>query len=494
MNLPTTIQITLLSLGASLVLSVPTSSHAQGPLAPPGAPAPLFKTLEQIEPRRPISSLPFLINQPGSYYVTANLVGAAGQNGITINSDCVTLDLMGFELRGVAGSLSGILLNAGTRAYIYNGCLRNWGQDGITGTGAGTASVLERLRVANCGRDGITTGSGSQVRLCTATGNARNGIVAGNDSDVDDSVSNTSGVRGIQVGSGSNVRRCIVSANLGSGIVTGDGCSVISCNANDSGNVANPNATGITVGGGCTVRDCTTRNNTGNGIQASFGCNVANNSCRDNLGNNIEVSQECLVSQNACDDDTSNRGQSGIRVTGNNNRIDHNTATETVRGLWITSADNEVIGNTVLRNFTNYVIVAGNQLNILLGQIPETIPWSAHVELAGTLRSVGAANGITITTNDVTIDLKGHALIGVAGSLDGISVSGSRTNIVIRNGSVRGWGSDGIQAFSSYNSSFSDLRVSGNGANGLQGGNGAVIKCVTARGNGADGITTAVAV
>ena len=47
-----------------------------------------------------------------------------------------------------------------------------------------------------------------------------------------------------------------------------DGSSVIGCNANDSGNAANPNSAGITVGGGCTVRDCTTRNNTGNGNDA----------------------------------------------------------------------------------------------------------------------------------------------------------------------------------------------------------------------------------
>jgi parallel beta-helix repeat protein len=80
--------------------------------------------------------------------------------------------------------------------------------------------------------------------------------------------------------------------------------------------------------------------------------------------------------------------------------------------------------------------------------------------------------------------------VGVAGSLDGISVSGSRSNIVIRNGAVRGWGSDGIQAGTSYNSSFSDLRVANNVANGLQGGNGAVIKCVSARANRGIGITT----
>src|SRR5262245_18522147 len=131
---------TTLSLLVLIALQV-TSTLAQGPLAPPGPPSPLFKTLEQIEPRRPISSLPFVISQPGSYYVTTNLVGAPGQNGITITADCVTIDLMGFEIRGVAASLSGIFINGGVRSYIYNGCIRAWSLDGVNGVG-GAACAL----------------------------------------------------------------------------------------------------------------------------------------------------------------------------------------------------------------------------------------------------------------------------------------------------------------------------------------------------------------
>ena len=50
------------------------TAFAQGSLTPPGSPAPTMKTLAQIEPRTSISSVPFTISVPGSYYLTANLV------------------------------------------------------------------------------------------------------------------------------------------------------------------------------------------------------------------------------------------------------------------------------------------------------------------------------------------------------------------------------------------------------------------------------------
>jgi hypothetical protein len=65
--------------------------HAQGALTPPGAPAPTMKTLAQIEPRMPISSLTYIISAPGSYYLTTNLTCIGGSaNGINISSSDVT--------------------------------------------------------------------------------------------------------------------------------------------------------------------------------------------------------------------------------------------------------------------------------------------------------------------------------------------------------------------------------------------------------------------
>ena len=80
-----------------------TAGHAaaQGSLTPPGgAPAPTMKTLDQVEARTPIDSIPFTITEGGSYYLTANLTGVPLADGITVNASDVTIDLNGYTLDG----------------------------------------------------------------------------------------------------------------------------------------------------------------------------------------------------------------------------------------------------------------------------------------------------------------------------------------------------------------------------------------------------------
>jgi hypothetical protein len=162
-------------------LNHPIFIFAQGSLTPPGAPAPTMKTLAQIEPRTPISGpLPLTISSAGSYYLTTNLTGVAGTNGITIVANNVTLDLNGFTLQGVVlASLTGLYVS-GTRTNITvrNGTISGWGQHGVfAGTFANLSEnvVFERLTVSANNGMGIG-GAGCAVRDCEASVNGSYGI------------------------------------------------------------------------------------------------------------------------------------------------------------------------------------------------------------------------------------------------------------------------------------------------------------------------------
>ena len=110
-----------------------SATLAQGPLTPPGAPGPTMKTLSQIEPRTPISSLPFTISTPGSYYLTTNLMGAVSSSGISVQASDVTIDLRGFSLVGVPSSLSGITVPATqTGLVVSGGSVQSWALPGST--------------------------------------------------------------------------------------------------------------------------------------------------------------------------------------------------------------------------------------------------------------------------------------------------------------------------------------------------------------------------
>src|SRR5262249_18950266 len=91
-----------------------------------------MRTLDQIEPRIPISLLPFVITNSGSYFLTTNLVGASGENGIIISNDNVTLDLRGFSMIGGSAIGSGIYVpSAQKNISVRNGKLRGWQDYGI---------------------------------------------------------------------------------------------------------------------------------------------------------------------------------------------------------------------------------------------------------------------------------------------------------------------------------------------------------------------------
>ena len=190
----------------------------------------------KAEKRTPISALPFTIATPGSYYLTGNLTGTAGQDAITINADNVAIDLNGFTLSGPGGA--GITSAAGQRISVRSGTIEGF-TSGIRA--ANSVVFVEDVQLANNPLDGINVGAGSIVQSCSVrnsgTSNSGRGILAGAASVISKcTVIGTSGqaARAIDGGNGSVIVDCTARENDAPGglaIRGGASSSIVRCHA-----------------------------------------------------------------------------------------------------------------------------------------------------------------------------------------------------------------------------------------------------------------------
>ena len=337
-----------------------------GSLEPPGGPAPTMKTLSEIESRTPISSLPFAISAPGSYYLTGDLTGVAGQAGITITASHVTLDLNGFSLIGVPGSLIGIdAITVATvrQLAIRNGVIRNWNAAGIA---ADSSSVhVDDLLVDSNSGSGMLLGANSIVRNTTARQNGGNGISATGNSSITACTATGNGVAGIQVGAFSVVSGSTSSGNL-TGILLSSASTATDCTVSSNTSTgfslqglgprvvhsaARGNAVGITAGDGASVEECTADGNTDDGIRIANRGLVRGNLVRGNTND-------------------------GIQATGSGNRIEENETTQNSTGIRVDGVNNLVVKNSSFLNTTEFAIVAGNKAGAISADPLNANPWA----------------------------------------------------------------------------------------------------------------------
>lgn len=270
---------------------------AQGGLTPPGAPTPTMKTLQQVESRTPISSVPYSITQSGSYYLTANLTAGAGENGITVSADDVTIDLNGFTLRGSgAVDTTGIFIaNNKNRMTVKNGIIRYFDK-GIYCTPVSmflpSYSRFEKLSISSCSSYGIYAGKATRINDCNVHNNAGSGIVSSADSLLSNCMSRNNFGSGISVGNDSVVEECIATGIQGDyGISAGDGALLENCTANN-----NQVGYGIYVGEGSSLNRCIARNNSGySGIYAEEGASLRDCTAYGNTVNSGIYAEEGAI-------------------------------------------------------------------------------------------------------------------------------------------------------------------------------------------------------
>jgi len=297
-----------------------------------------MKALDIVEPRIPLPDPAaaargpgLLIAAPGSYFLVADVVGVAGAAGITIDASDVTLDLNGFSVIGVPGSLDGIVvLPVGggldqTNISIFNGIVRDWGEDGVDAIDAANSQVYD-LRVSNNDGDGIRLGVGGVITRCVANTNAaagEDGIEIGGVGLVSHCTLFQNDV-GIRAGLGSTVEHCSISAVTLGGIIAAENTTIRNCTLSFVFDLS---------GGG-----------TGGGINVGSGCRV--------VGNLVNTGPIL-------------GGADGIRVGGTGNEIKDNTVRIIgmgISGIEVTAAGNLIVGNSVTSAgaLVSYAIVAGN--------------------------------------------------------------------------------------------------------------------------------------
>jgi len=273
-----------------------------GPLNPPAGPiASTGRTVQEIydkiartdaglaEPRVPVQSLPgsatalHVISQPGSYYLTGDIQGVAGKDGIALAANDITLDLSGFAVRGVAGSGSGIGgFSAVNRVQISGGRVIGWGIHGVfifAGRGHAIRGVIAESNADN----GIAVNTDCVLESCAAMGN-RYGFQVQGASIISECTARSNMEYGFLLGN-SIATRCIALFNAANaGFASEGGATFIEC-------ISQANARGIFHNGVGTVRDCLVSENTVVGISV-----VGNNACRvegnhvvNNLGPGIVV-------------------------------------------------------------------------------------------------------------------------------------------------------------------------------------------------------------
>ncbi|QOI99958.1 MAG: right-handed parallel beta-helix repeat-containing protein [Phycisphaeraceae bacterium] len=364
-----------------------------GPLSPPNGPvASTYKTLADVEPRTPLSPATtpgdndtspsvYRITQPGSYYLTADLVAGAS-HGIEIASHNVTIDLNGFSIRGSSTpNRSGIYgnLHQLRNVEVRNGSIRDFARAGVDLADPDDWSSprlgrIDRLRVSNCG-NGIAPGREYTVADCVVSGGS-NAVLAYGELLVErchllntstsgiTSLTGSTVVRGCRIDdTGANgvrltqgtVEDTDVSFNAESGITIFSSGMIRRCR------VSNAGATAISAGPASSVEGCHVYAFSLVGIRAEQRSRVLNNHVFYSFGsdpNNVQI---------------------GIDAPQGTVHVEGNTIARADVGVSGAGGGNTVVKNVFSSCTTSVSLAGSNQVGAFItaaGTIVSTNPWA----------------------------------------------------------------------------------------------------------------------
>ncbi len=388
-----------------------------GPIDPPPGPVgPTYKTLTEVEPRRIVNatntpgnaSSMFIISQPGSYYFDRNLTVTSVIRGISITTGGVTLDLNGFTLDGGEVGEKGIVIltaSPDTQVRITNGVIKGWQNLAIETQDLGR-TIIENVRISHAGIEPALVARSAEV--------------------IDCDVSAINGGGGAMLCTDSVIRK----SRFYGGVFAAH--SIVEENTFGS---STPGEYAIDlVESSATLPQCVFRNNDVIATASGNGVNVT---------------------------------LTGHIVEGN--RISSRSSASANIGLFTTpGSSNCIITGNIVKDFAdNYNLSgSGHRLDLILAQLPETINLPANVTLAGSLTAPSGVNGITITADNVNIDLGGHTLTGSGVSTGIVTTAPERRAISIANGTIRGF-ANGIVLDASSGTSIRNVTVSGVAERGI---------------------------
>ncbi len=358
-------------------------------------PFPLHDPPEQPCKGTPISFIPASISSPGYYYVTTHLTGLADEDGLTINSPGVVIDLCGFTMQGVPDAKTGIISGAhGVR--VLNGRVIDWPGFGIQ---LGENAVVTDVEVRDCGDNGIWASFGSLVERCVVVDNADTaiqlgdrsivrdcvveapadvtGIALGTDSICED-VTVQAGTQGVRMDERGLLRGATVTGTTDAGILMAPYGSVEGCAVRGIHTEAFPvpNSKGIVLSGSGRVDRCTVHR-CGTGVRVSEASTVTRTTVREadigiDAGDYARV-EDCTVVECAVDGIRMENGGiargnlvarqagAGLVAQGDRNWIEGNVADENLSGIVIEGTHNLVTENRAADNtLQDFKIPYGN--------------------------------------------------------------------------------------------------------------------------------------